>query len=401
MIYLLTIIFIFYLIIRYDIRDNKANKDFYYAVTLVILILISGLRYRLGVDTTRYITRFYHLYTDLWHIKWDDFSFGADPLYMLVNSVVISLGGKFYMVQLIHASFVNILIFKYIKKHTPYIFTTVLLYFVICYPGYNFDILRASMSISICLFANDYLYERKYVKALILYLVGTMFHFSTLLILFVSFISTLFKLKLNKYGYLAILLSFYIGYYFRNNFSDFYDYFSMLQLSDQFENKMAINTQNDDFMSAKLGLNFWGYIGLLMPMIFPFISFILARRLHYFDKLKRLETSLFLGIILYVISISVPIVDRFATFYYVIFLIFDSFLFINVVNRYKKYNIKLGIAMMLLLISPLVYFSYRRTPVIFLHCYYPYSSVFDKTIDKERERAFLYYGGDKPVVNEY
>ena len=111
MIYLIVLFLLIILSLRYDIQGKTKNFVFWYRIVLVVFILIAGLRWRLGVDTPNYLENFYY-----WHPTLDKFSFseyglGKDPFYVLINSIVKTLGGRFYIVQLIQASIVNVLIF--------------------------------------------------------------------------------------------------------------------------------------------------------------------------------------------------------------------------------------------------------------------------------------------------
>ena len=120
MIYLFILILLLCLTLRYDINGKTKYRSQWYIIMLVIFILVAGLRWRLMVDTPNYIERFYHR-TPL--LKDYSFDIGKAPFYTLINSIVLTLGGRFYVVQLIEASFVNILVFKYFKRHSKYIFT--------------------------------------------------------------------------------------------------------------------------------------------------------------------------------------------------------------------------------------------------------------------------------------
>ena len=124
MIYLVVTILLLFLSFHYDYNEKTKNKDFWYLVCLVTFILIVGLRWRLGVDTPNYIDRFYHEYPTLDKLSWDDFSIGKDPFFVIINSLVKTAGGRFYVVQLIQSTFVNVLIFVYIRRHSSFIFTS-------------------------------------------------------------------------------------------------------------------------------------------------------------------------------------------------------------------------------------------------------------------------------------
>ena len=60
MIYFVVLLLLLILTVRYDINGKTEYRDQWYNAVLVILILIAGLRFRLGVDTVNYIYMFYH-----------------------------------------------------------------------------------------------------------------------------------------------------------------------------------------------------------------------------------------------------------------------------------------------------------------------------------------------------
>ena len=181
MIYLLVIVLLICLSLRYDINGKTKYRDFWYLMMLVVFILIAGLRWRLMVDTPNYIYNFYHVYPSLENFSFEDYPIGKDPFYVLINSLVISLGGRFYVVQLIEATVVNVLVFKYIKRHSSYLFTCLFFYAIMCYMGYSMETMRASLSVVICLYANDYILDKKWIKGYILLFLALMFHAQTIL----------------------------------------------------------------------------------------------------------------------------------------------------------------------------------------------------------------------------
>ena len=142
MIYLSVLFVLLFLSLHYDINGKTKNRDFWYGVMLVVFVLIAGLRYRLGVDTANYMYRFYYRTPYLYNMTWDDLAFGTDPLYTLLNSSVLTFGGKFYVVQLLNTAFVNALIFKYIKKHTNAVFISLFIYFIWQYAAINMEEMR-------------------------------------------------------------------------------------------------------------------------------------------------------------------------------------------------------------------------------------------------------------------
>ena len=101
------------LTIRYDVNGKTEYRDQWYNAVIVILILIAGLRFRLGEDTINYIYAFYHDTPELPDIDIDTFlSSDQPPLWILLNSIIKTLGGRFFVVQLIQATILNTLVLK-------------------------------------------------------------------------------------------------------------------------------------------------------------------------------------------------------------------------------------------------------------------------------------------------
>ena len=142
----------------------------------------------MGVDTPAYIDSYFNATEPLHKISFSELSFGGKPLWYLLNSFVKMCGGHFYIVQLIHATFVNLLLFIYFKRHSLYIFTCLFFYFIHGFTNMNMEEMKASMSIVVFLFANDFFLEGKRIKAGALYLVSILFHLQAIILLITPFL---------------------------------------------------------------------------------------------------------------------------------------------------------------------------------------------------------------------
>ena len=102
MIYFIVIFLLVYLIFRYDINGDNKNRDFWLRCVVFIFISIAGFRFRIGGDTINYLEFYYHETPNLWEISYEDlFASEIEPLCLLLFSVIYSLGGKFFIVQLL------------------------------------------------------------------------------------------------------------------------------------------------------------------------------------------------------------------------------------------------------------------------------------------------------------
>lgn len=381
MIYIFIIIILVLLSIHYDIHGNTKGKKFCIRLVLFVFIMMAGLRYRIGIDTIRYIGKFYNVYPYLWELSWDDFSIGSDPLFMLLNSIVKSIGCRFYVVQILHALFVNLLIFNYVRKHSKYIFTFLLFYFVIFYYGYNADVMRASMSIVVCLYANDFILQKNYVKGFLLYLIGCLFHISTVLLLVTPL---LFKLKLN---YLSLCIGAFI-FVLSGFVQDFLtDNIALLLNIDIVYGKLDGYIEQEENLNDKL--NILGYIFKIIPCIYPVLYLLWLKYKRKESGLLCFEPIVTVGVLFAIATLRVPLLYRYVDFYLVYFYIIDAHLFVEMVKSYSREINIISIVRPVVIFVPLFFVTYKSWKDLYLYdVVLPYSSVIERSVDEERERVY-------------
>lgn len=350
---------------------------------LLIFILVPGLRWRLGVDTSNYIDFFYHEYPSLDKFSFDDYPIEKSPLYVLINSAVKSIDGKFYIVQLVQSSIVNTLIFKYIKKHSCYLFTCLLFYYLLAYIFYSMEIMRGSISISICLFANDYFLERKWVKAYLLYFIALCFHVQTA-ILFV--LPLLFFIRLDTKGITILLVVFVAGYLAQTGFGDYLLLMDLDSLDSGIKSKTIFYARSEGFVGQTKNMNYI-IVYILSKFVYGLMSLWYVKKYHSDNSLLRLEPLLMIGLMFFLIQISIQIAYRYADYYLVYFVLFISEAFVGFGKRVGGVFRRPSYVRALLLFFPFIFF----TAWIFItnaKRYYPYSSVIDRTIDRDREKMY-------------
>ena len=395
MIYLFVIILLLCLSLRYDINGKTKYRNEWYFVFLVVFILIAGLRWRVMVDTPNYIYAFYHRYPPLEKFSFVDYPIGKDPFYVLINSLVLSLGGRFYVVQLIEATVVNVLVFNYIKRHSSYLFTCLFFYAIICYMGYSMETMRASFSVVICLYANDYILDMKWVKGYMLLLLALMFHAQTI-VMFI--LPLLFFLRFNKMGIIVLLGAFIVGYFIHALLGD---YLNLLELSDEIENKADRYMQSEKFGAQAGNLNYF-IVKILPTLMYSVISLIYIKRTSPHNKLLKLEPFIMLGMFFVIMRMNIEIAYRYVSYFSIHIVLFYSYLFVNVAKNIKKYSRGLAYMRAIVIFIPLFflngYMKYLRA-----YTFLPYSSVIEREIDRERERKYAETEKFTPSanINEY
>ena len=393
MIYLFVIFLLLFLIVYYDINEKSVNRDFWYNTVLFVFILIAGLRYRLGADTPNYLYDYYHYTHDITGLRISELSWDLEPLYKIIVSSFHSMDLPFYAFQLFHALFVNLLLFNYIKRHCHYIFTCVFFYFIWMYFFYNMEELRASMSVVVCLYSNDLILKRKWLKGYLLILVGCAFHKSTFLLLVLPLFYGL--LRFNIIGIIFLTASFLISLYLKTNMAE---YINLFEFSDSFSESANIYANSETY-GENAGNIFFYFVHILPFVFYPLILFFIRRK--YSERSSDMifiEPLIIVGMMFVLLRSNIEIFYRYVHFYAIYIIISFAELFILIV-KYKG----VGFA------------SYFRTFVVFLPLfvmigrsyvellprYYPYASVIDKTLNENRERLYSDEGCARPSFNEY
>lgn len=380
MIYFVVVFLMLILIFRYDINERERGRDQCYCIILIIMILIAGLRWRLGADTTTYLYNFYHRTPTLHNFRFDEMTIGMNPFWSFFNSIILTIGGKFYVVQLLHATFINYLIFRYFKKHTKYIFTCAFFYFIWRYFNMNMQEMKASISVVLCLYGNDYFLEKKWIKGYGLFLLGCLFHFSTLLLIITPLF---FFLRFNAKGYLILALSFFMGFMIQSSFGD---YLLFLDFDDRIEAKAETYMEGAENSTVDL---FRMSLTLIPPIIYTIISAIYLRKQKENETVLKFEPFVVLSVIFNLISISIPIFYRYFHFYAIYAILFISTFTIKYFKRETNLPLSTNILHTAILFFPLLlsistYFIKSNN----YKMYYPYSSIFNRKVDKEREDRF-------------
>jgi hypothetical protein len=163
------------------VKVSESTKNFFYYSSLFVLIALAGLRYKVGGDSFAYLL-------DFEKIPFLDFNYNFskttyEPLWSLLLSFCKSVVNNFVFFQIVHAIFINSVVFWFIKKYTPYRFTAILFYYISLYLYFNTEILRESLAICCFLLAYPYFTKEKWIKYYLLAIVAIGFHYSALILL--------------------------------------------------------------------------------------------------------------------------------------------------------------------------------------------------------------------------
>lgn len=357
-------------------------------ICLLILILLAGLRYRIGSDTLAY-QEYYQSIPSLSQLSINYIQTSTqEPGWIIYNSILKTMGLSFYILQLLNSFLINSIIGIFIWKITKYKYFSLLCYTIILYPNFNFEILRQSISIAIFILGFFKLVKKQYIYYFILIFFASMFHYSAIVLFLVPFIVKHITKLINKpFIFLIIsIITFALSFIFRISLSD------MLLLFPIAQNKTFVYFSNmeESSFNASLLLNLILNVGLPIYII-QFIG----KELNHLDSkrisqryLKTFLALCCISVFSYCLSATLPIFYR-INWYFLCFGILLYPYLIDISSSLglkKKYGILLVLS--ILVFKGRVYFNRDENNVAIYEKYYPYSSIFNEFKDHKRESNF-------------
>jgi len=373
MIYIVIFILLFFLAWKFDYYEIKSHEKTWYYISLIILILLAGLRYRVGADTISYM-RDYDILPPINKLNLNDFkTFKKEPLWLLFNSICKFFTPKFYLVQLIHASFINIVIFRFLKKNTSYFFTSILFYYILFYNYFNMEIMRESIAISLFLLGIKPLIENNLKRYYFFNVLALFFHYGAIVLFFFPL---LIKIKLNMVSFIVSIILIAFLYLYGLNFVIY-----LFSSNEYIVHKILFYKANT--------LNFNGVtFYIIRELIFPLASFLLlVKYYHYKHSLNKLSfIYLFIGLV----TVFFTGFYRLLNYFSIPMLIYISYIS---VYFFKHKNLFRKVFAIFIVVSILIFhiFSIIKDTSLVLRntryyiIWYPYYSIFNEKLSKERE----------------
>ncbi|MFZ0597964.1 MAG: EpsG family protein [Flavobacterium sp.] len=189
---------LFFISYRYPSLDKTCSL-----VILAILILIGGLRDRIGWDYNSYIN---------WYIKGtrdDSFEFGYLALMKIFRYLNLDYRFLFFFFSFFTYFFAYLAIKKYTKKTS----LPLMLYFLIPVLFlYSFTYIRQYLSVTIAFYAFTFLIDKKYLAYVFFMIIGISLHYSCFIPFIIFFILYKWKDSIKNYHlYILIGISFVIS----------------------------------------------------------------------------------------------------------------------------------------------------------------------------------------------
>ena len=241
--------------------------------------------------------------------------------------------------------------------------------------------MKASYAIAISLFANDFFLERKWLKGIILYLVAILFHPSTIALIIVPL---LLSLRFNLWGTLFLVIAFIGGFIIQKSFGDYILLFDVLE-NDMISDKLEGYAESNYYGSS---MRFLSIIKNIPIIIYSFISVKYAFKCDCHNRLLVLEPFLMIAMLLLVFQFNIYLFYRIYIFFFIYICLFFSQLFVDIA-KCRQFQEMLSYTRAMIIIVPIVVIMvWKYQAESKLARYYPYATVIERTIDKEREKVY-------------
>lgn len=370
---------------KYDVRNQINGRRAFFIIECLVLILLYGLRYRIGADSLNYEYKWDFMPTLSEISEWSDLiNLEYQPLFYLLAATIKSWGSDFLYFQVFHALFINTMVFIIIKRYSNHIFTSVLFYYLFYSYILNTEIIRESYAVVIFLYSLKYLKTRNYLKYYACCFFGLGFHASAMIFFLfpfcVRFFEKTWSIKQLLYAVIMIMALSFV-------FKDFV--MQILQLGLFSETNQA---KIEGYAFESTQNNLFGYLSWLIMCFF----YVYVTRIMKQCGVSNPQNNLAVNIVLFTVLLN-PLLSiissRIGGYFTLLFIIsFADLIYLNKRTQYLRFNV----------IAVFVVFLYLNLGGLFLvdtwnskkekvySRYYPYSSIIDKTIYPERESLLKY-----------
>ena len=317
MVYLLLFLYLVCLMLEYDVCGKKKHKQEHFIFVIFLMILVSGLRYRLGTDTIIYMDEF-KLYPSLSQINIKTFSdFRYQPFWILLNSIGRSFG-NFAVVQLI-TSAIHIGIWGYVlKRICPLLqFSALFFYYIYDFTMFNMEVMRESIAISFFLLSVLALNNGNFGKMIFYIIVATFFHVYALPVFILFYLY--YKLLINR-PILSSVILLAVGVLSIVN-KDFITNFILTKITgnDNLVYSRAALFYANSEIYGNSNLNWRGILfSFLRPIVFIQLLFVTKKTYNTYIHINWsiFATTIWLSALLSLLIYMMPIANRFYNYFH-------------------------------------------------------------------------------------
>lgn len=368
LIYLFPTLLCLFGIYQFDYVNAKKGKLECYYILAAYLVVIAGLSYKVGSDSSFYMETYDNI-PSLGKLRLVDFSETTyQPLYFLLCALCKSVTSNIWLLHLVQSAIVCFVFFSFIRNNTRYLFTGAFMFMTCVYTYFCYEIYKESLAVCMMLWGYKYLTQKKYLVYYLFAIASIMFHFSGIMAFIIPFLR---YIKFNKvfFIWVGILLFIVTG---------FQTYVSYLGLNDTLLQKL------DYFLyvaTEKYNTN-WFIMAFIRNVFVPLCVVILIKIIY---KRIPIEWSFSAYILLGIGTLQLAIIFERPMNYLLPFLVLSiSEVFGETYHKVRFKFLSMFVACFVFWFACRGWF-YARNETWRLMI--PYESIFDPKEDKGREKV--------------
>ena len=264
------------------------KKRLFEKIALVVIIIVSGIRYKVGYDYTNYEDNFHSGYLDP----------ALEPGFLGFLNILRALNVDSLVMFFLMGIGIYTFFYAGIRKHTEHSGIALLIFMLI--PGLylnSLSIIRQEFAIAVAFYAFFFLDKKKYIKYGLLMVLAFSFHFTVLFIVFIHLIAVRYAKKITPKQYFIIVgVSLVFSVLHLENLVVQYTYSKYLDLMSEAEQVSIVKTLvlngtvvlmlffYDKLCKKEFNKYVVFFVVLATVMVNVFSSFVIFTRISYYFR---------------------------------------------------------------------------------------------------------------------
>lgn len=266
---------------------------------LGFLLVFVGLRFNTGADWNNYKLAFESISEGIKSTGWE-------PGFIVLMKVIFYLFGNYYVLQFLVTSLLLYSLNKFYTNNTNYPILSMTLFVLIFFTSILMAQLRQSIAMSVILIGAKYVFERNFLKYLIIVVLACLFHVSAIVALPIYFLNR----KISTTISVLLILTVQVFYFFPSVILNMVETIVVI-FPSRFQRlfEVYVGTSYADKVEFSSGVYY------IATLLFLIVVLFLTKKST--DKSIYFHNTLIILIILYSLSKAFLILERFQSYYYV------------------------------------------------------------------------------------
>ena len=266
---------------------------------LGFLLVFVGLRFNTGADWNNYKLAFESISEGIKSTGWESG-------FIVLMKVIFYLFGNYYVLQFLVTSLLLYSLNKFYTNNTNYPILSMTLFVLIFFTSILMAQLRQSIAMSVILIGAKYVFERNFLKYLIIVVLACLFHVSAIVALPIYFLNR----KISTTISVLLILTVQVFYFFPSVILNMVETIVVI-FPSRFQRlfEVYVGTSYADKVEFSSGVYY------IATLLFLIVVLFLSKKST--DKSIYFHNTLIILIILYSLSKAFLILERFQSYYYV------------------------------------------------------------------------------------